>query len=43
MRRVLHKELMRGHVAQGFAILLFLGLLAVLTVSVVHGLRNLPS
>lgn len=34
---------MRGHIAQGAAIVLFWGLLMVLTVSVWHGLGTLPS
>jgi hypothetical protein len=41
MRRVFHKDLMRGRVAQRAAILLFLGLLMVLAVSVLHGVHTL--
>lgn len=43
MMRVFHRELMRGHIAQGAAIVLFLGLLLVLTVSVWQGLGMLAS
>ena len=43
MMRVLHKDLMRGHVAQRAAILLFLGLVVVLMVSVWHGFGTLAS
>jgi hypothetical protein len=43
MRRVFHRELMRGHVAQRAAILLFLVLLAVLAVSVWQGVGTLGS
>jgi hypothetical protein len=41
MRRVLHRDLSRGRVAQSAAILLLLALLVVLAVSVVHGVRGL--
>jgi hypothetical protein len=41
MRRVLHKELMRGHFEQYAAIVLLMGLLLVLAVSVVHGVSLL--
>jgi hypothetical protein len=43
MMRVFHRDLMRGHFAQNVAILLFLGLLLVLTISVWHGLGSLAS
>jgi hypothetical protein len=36
MRRVLHRDLMRGHTAQRAAIVLLLGLLIVLAASVLH-------
>jgi hypothetical protein len=38
MRRVLHPNLMRGHVAERAAVLLLMGLLLVLVASVIHGL-----
>ena len=41
MMRVFHRELMRGPLAQNAAILLFLGLLLVLTISVWQGLGSL--
>jgi len=41
MRTILQPELKRGRVAQRAAIALFLGLLAVLFVSVVHGVAGL--
>ena len=41
MMRVFHRELMRGPLAQNAAILLFLGLLVVLTISVWSGLGSL--
>ena len=41
MMRIFHRELMRGPLAQNAAILLFLGLLLVLTLSVWHGLGTL--
>jgi hypothetical protein len=43
MMRVLHRNLKRGPIAQGAAIVLLWGLLMVLTVSVWHGLGTLPS
>jgi len=43
MRRVLHRELMRGQFEQYAAIVLLMGLLAVLAVSVVHGVRLLQA
>ena len=43
MRRVLHHRLMRGRFAQRAAILLLLGLVAVLTFSVLHGVHTLGS
>ena len=41
--RVFHRDLMRGRVAQSAAIVLFWGLLVVLTASVWHGLGTLAS
>ena len=41
MMRVFHRELMRGHVVQNAAIALFLGLLAILTASVLDGIGSL--
>ena len=41
MRRVIHSDLMRGHLAQRAAILLFLGLLMALAVAVLLGVRTL--
>ena len=41
MRRVIHRDLMRGHKAQRAAILLLMGLLLVLAVSVIHGISLL--
>ena len=43
MRRVFHRDLMRGHTVQRAAILLFLGLLLVLTLSVWQGFGTLRS
>ncbi len=43
MMRVFHRELMRGHLEQNAAIVLFLALLLVLTVSVWQGLGSLAS
>jgi hypothetical protein len=43
MRRMLHPDLMRGHVAGGAAIVLFVGLLMVLVLAVFQGVRHLPS
>lgn len=43
MRRLLHREFKRGHVAQFLAVLLLWSLVTVLAVSVVHGVRTLPS
>ena len=37
MRRVLHRDLMRGHTAQRAAIILLMGLLLVLVAAFVHG------
>ncbi len=42
MRRVLHPQLKRGHVADRLSILLLLALLAVLAVSLIDGVRSLP-
>jgi hypothetical protein len=41
MRRLLHRELMRGQFEQYAAIALLTGLLLVLAVSVMHGVRML--
>ena len=41
MKRILHPEFMRGHVAQRVAILLWLGLMAVLCASVLQGVQGL--
>jgi hypothetical protein len=41
MKRVLQPKLMRGRMAERFAILLFWGLLILLAVSMVHGVRTL--
>ena len=38
MRRMLHRDLMRGHMAQRAAILLLAALLLVLLASVLHGM-----
>ena len=43
MRRVLHRNLMRGHVAESAAVILLMGLLTVLVASVFHGLRMLKA
>ncbi len=43
MKRILQPELMRGHVAQRAAILLWLSLMAVLCASVVAGVQGLAS
>lgn len=41
MTRVFHRDLMRGRRAQTAAIVLFFGLIVVLTASVWHGLGSL--
>ncbi|MGD0496945.1 MAG: hypothetical protein ABSC23_00760 [Bryobacteraceae bacterium] len=41
MRRVLHAQLMRGHVAQRAALILAAALLGVLSASVLYGMRTL--
>ena len=41
MRRVIHRDLMRGQIAQRAAILLLMGLLLVLAVSLVQGVSHL--
>ena len=41
MRRVLHPNLMRGHVAENAAVILLMGLLMVLLASVFQGVRML--
>jgi hypothetical protein len=43
MKRILHPDLMRGHVAQRAAIILFVSLLAVLFVAMLAGIRRLAS
>lgn len=43
MKRIFHRELMRGPVAQRAAIALWVGLIAVLFASVLHGVRGLSS
>ncbi len=43
MRRILQRDLMRGPVAQRAAILLIVGLLMILALSVLQGVRHLPS
>ncbi len=43
MRRFFQRELMRGPIAQKAAILLILGLLMVLALAVVQGMRHLSS
>jgi hypothetical protein len=39
MRRLLHRHLMRGHVAESAAVILLMGLLMVLLASVFQGVR----
>jgi hypothetical protein len=41
MRRVIHRDLMRGQIAQRAAILLLMGLLFVLAVSLMQGVSHL--
>ena len=41
MKRIIQPDLMRGPVAQRAAIALLVGLIAVLCVSVVHGVQGL--
>ena len=43
MKRIIQPEMMRSRVAQRAAILLWLGLVAVLCMSVVHGVHGLSS
>ena len=43
MRRMLHRDLMRGHKAQGLAILLLMGLLFVLIAAFFHGVSLLAA
>lgn len=43
MRRMIHRDLMRGHNAQRAAIVLLAGLLSILVVSVLHGVLSLPT
>jgi hypothetical protein len=43
MKRIMHPELMRGPVAQRAAILLWLGLIAVLCAAVITGVHGLAS
>lgn len=42
MKRMLHPQFCRGHLADRLSILLLLGLLAVLAISVITGVRSLP-
>ena len=42
MRRLLHRNLKRGHTADRLAWLLLVGLLTVLAISFYHGVRSLP-
>jgi hypothetical protein len=42
MKRVLHPGFQRGHTVERLAWILLLGMLAVLAVSVVNGVRSLP-
>ena len=43
MKRVIHRDLMRGHLAQSAAILLYLALLMALAAAVLHGVRTLQA
>jgi hypothetical protein len=43
MTRLIHRELMRGHLVQGAAILLMVGLLVCLAVSLIAGVRTLQA
>ena len=43
MMRVIHRDLMRGHLAQGAAILLAIGLLLCLAAAVIDGVGALQS
>lgn len=43
MRRLLHHELMRSHMAQRAAIILLMGLLLVLVAAFFHGVRLLTA
>jgi hypothetical protein len=43
MKRIIQPDLMRGHRAQRAAMLLLMGLIAVLCASVYHGLHGLSS
>jgi len=41
MRRLLHRNLRRGHIAEFAAILLLMGLLLILAASLIHGVGML--
>jgi hypothetical protein len=41
MRRIIHRNLMRGHLAQRAAIVLLMGLLLILVASILHGVNLL--
>ena len=43
MRRVLHRNLMRGRIAESAAVILLMGLLTVLVASVFQGVRILKA
>ena len=43
MRRLLHRDLMRGHKAQRAAIILLMGLLLVLIAAFFHGVKLLKA
>ena len=43
MRRIIHRDLMRGQAAQRAAIVLLMGLLLVLAASVLHGVFALSA
>ncbi|MFB3827497.1 MAG: hypothetical protein ACE15B_12050 [Bryobacteraceae bacterium] len=42
MKRLLHPRFKRGRTANRLALLLLLGLLVVLAVAILHGVRSLP-
>ena len=43
MQRLLHREFMRGHIAQRAAIILLMGLLFVLVAALLHGVGLLTA
>ena len=43
MRRILHPDLKRGAMVESAAVVLLFTLLAVLLVSVIHGVHSLPA